>query len=569
MAERQFLDVEEAEASDHAIDSSGGSAAQARSRWATIGALSALLLTAALVLVLGGEPRAVPVGQLRHSSTTSAYKHSTHVAFAPAHLAAPQRIPQSAGYSRHHLPGFLIGPAGRMPLSAANRNNINLEVPMPQTSRSHLALSETGRINNPALQVYRPQTSRSGHISGILDDHDDKGVSAAEETELHTVKKSDEIKEAETYAWNLMKAADNAGSKAVTGKVLSRQHVVASLSFAIGAAVIFSNVELAMAGLPPGALSQQVNTVATAALEANVDLAAILTTVREKALGTGKASVISAFAQVFSMMWLHTSLNYQYRYGGNLTSTLSKLYKEGGIGRLYRGLPIAMVQAPLVRFGMIAANVGMLALLDSFAVSAMLPLPIKVAAGAITGGLWKIFCMPIDTAKMAMNVEGKAGFRKLRDKVLRVGPGPLYQGYRAALAASFSGLFPWWLTHSFLDGRLPLVSPDRMLLSLVRAGCIGFAAACVSETVSNSFTVIKTNQQLGGLNSNDTESDGISKDAKGMPIAEALRLVLEADGVKGLFGRGLKTKILMNGISGTLFNVLWKFFQIQGEVAAR
>ena len=34
--------------------------------------------------------------------------------------------------------------------------------------------------------------------------------------------------------------------------------------------------------------------------------------------------------------------------------------------------------------------------------------------------------------------------------------------------------------------------------------------------------------------------------------------VIEKDGVLGLFGRGLKTKILSNGMQGILFSVLWK-----------
>jgi len=32
------------------------------------------------------------------------------------------------------------------------------------------------------------------------------------------------------------------------------------------------------------------------------------------------------------------------------------------------------------------------------------------------------------------------------------------------------------------------------------------------------------------------------------------------DGLKGLFGRGLKTRIISNGLQGLLFSILWKLF---------
>lgn len=32
------------------------------------------------------------------------------------------------------------------------------------------------------------------------------------------------------------------------------------------------------------------------------------------------------------------------------------------------------------------------------------------------------------------------------------------------------------------------------------------------------------------------------------------------DGISGLFGRGLKTRILANGLQGLLFSILWKLF---------
>ena len=43
-------------------------------------------------------------------------------------------------------------------------------------------------------------------------------------------------------------------------------------------------------------------------------------------------------------------------------------------------------------------------------------------------------------------------------------------------------------------------------------------------------------------------------------IAEAARLIILDEGIFGLLGRGLKTRILCNGLQGLLFSILWKLF---------
>ena len=42
---------------------------------------------------------------------------------------------------------------------------------------------------------------------------------------------------------------------------------------------------------------------------------------------------------------------------------------------------------------------------------------------------------------------------------------------------------------------------------------------------------------------------------------EAIKMVIEKDGVSGLFFRGLVTKIISNGCQGILFSVLWRMGQ--------
>jgi hypothetical protein len=78
---------------------------------------------------------------------------------------------------------------------------------------------------------------------------------------------------------------------------------------------------------------------------------------------------------------------------------LKELWKEGGIPRLYQGLPFAIIQGPLTRFGDTAANVGILVLLDSFEETQSLPLYVKTGLGSLSAGLWRIVLMPIDASK--------------------------------------------------------------------------------------------------------------------------------------------------------------------------
>lgn len=70
--------------------------------------------------------------------------------------------------------------------------------------------------------------------------------------------------------------------------------------------------------------------------------------------------------QVVSLMWLRTTMNYQYRYGTSTREAMRALYKDGGVLRFYRGLAPALFQGPLSRFGDTASNAGCLSLLNQY-----------------------------------------------------------------------------------------------------------------------------------------------------------------------------------------------------------
>jgi hypothetical protein len=137
------------------------------------------------------------------------------------------------------------------------------------------------------------------------------------------------------------------------------------------------------------------------------------------------------------------------------------------------------------------------------------------------------------------------------------GPAPLYQGALASAAATAAGHFPWFLTYNALNANLPAVPTDDVLLSLARNAFMGLCASCVSDCVSNSLRVVKTTKQTASLS-----KDGVTADKLSYP--ETVALILETDGIIGLLGRGLQTRLLTNMIQGALFSVLWKYFQTIG-----
>ncbi|KAL3911334.1 MAG: hypothetical protein SGARI_001696 [Bacillariaceae sp.] len=256
-----------------------------------------------------------------------------------------------------------------------------------------------------------------------------------------------------------------------------------------------------------------------------VDWQAILQKASKRALGGGKAGATAAVVQVLSLMWLRTSMNYQYAKGGDLGSSLKELWNEGGIPRLYQGLPFALVQGPLTRFGDTA-----------------------------------IFLMPIDSSKTAMQVEGKDGIKNLWGLVKVEGPAPLYYGALAQASATAAGHFPWFLTYNFVDANIPAISSsDDLLLSLGRSALLGLCASCVSDICSNSLRVIKTTKQTARLQRSDDNTTSNQE----LSYSEVVKMIIEKDGIAGLFGRGLQTRLLTNAIQGSAFSVLWKYFQLQ------
>jgi hypothetical protein len=70
----------------------------------------------------------------------------------------------------------------------------------------------------------------------------------------------------------------------------------------------------------------------------------------------------------------------------------------------------------------------------------------------------------------------------------------------------------------------------------------------IADTCSNSIRVIKVYKQASTTS---------------VSYLQAAKNVIASDGWLGLFGRGLKTKLIANGMQGLMFSVLWKAIEEQ------
>merc|ERR1712060_679986 len=160
------------------------------------------------------------------------------------------------------------------------------------------------------------------------------------------------------------------------------------------------------------------------------------------------------------------------------------------------------------------------------------------ASGCAAG--FRVFLMPIDAWKTTWQVEGKEGLQKLMGKTKKH-PTALWQGAVGAMTATWVGHYPWFYTNNQLRESLPEF--DFTYGKYVRNACIGFASAAVSDTCSNSLRVLKTTRQTA---------------LEPVGYLESAQQIVAKDGLVGLFGRGLKTRILTNGVQGTLFTIGWR-----------
>lgn len=182
-----------------------------------------------------------------------------------------------------------------------------------------------------------------------------------------------------------------------------------------------------------------------------------------------------------------------------------------------------------------------------FLQSIFAPVDLQVACSG-AAALWRIGIMPVDTVKTTLQVQGgAAGVDQLKKRLRERGPGTLYEGALATSAATFVGHYPWFATYNYLSATFPPPPPGSpQLATLAHNAGLGLCASIVSDTCSNSLRVVKTTKQTA---------------EEPMSYPAAVAKVLSEGGPTALFGRGLATRFLTNGLQGMLFSVLWKYFE--------
>ena len=271
-------------------------------------------------------------------------------------------------------------------------------------------------------------------------------------------------------------------------------------------------------------------------------LSTVLARAGWRALGGGAAGAAAMAVSVVTLMPLRTLVNVQLRRGGGLVAQARALLAAGGVPRLYAGLGAALLMAPASRFCDLASNAGALALLGSLESTRSLPLAVQTVAASLTAAACRVALAPLDAAKTVRQVDGAAGAVALRARLAASGPRALFAGGGAMAANTLVAHYTFFAAYNTLRARF---SGDDAALALLprtaRNAAIGFACSIFSDTASNAVRVVKTVRQTTG-----------------MPYGAAIASVVQVDGAAGLLLRGLRTRIVTNGIQGVVFGILWR-----------
>ena len=104
------------------------------------------------------------------------------------------------------------------------------------------------------------------------------------------------------------------------------------------------------------------------------------------------------------------------------------------------------------------------------------------------------------------------------------------------------GYFPRYMTDNCMNHYWSKY--NDMKKDLFKNATIGFTSLITSDSISNFDRVIKKNN---------------------IPIyyKKSIRNIIKSDGFKGLFFRGISTRLFTHGLQGILFNFIWKYFNKQ------
>lgn len=254
------------------------------------------------------------------------------------------------------------------------------------------------------------------------------------------------------------------------------------------------------------------------------------------ALAGGAAAAAAQLLTVPLFMWLHTVTCYQHKHGGTLVQVARMLYAEGGIQRFYRGLLPTLLHTPLCRFGGIAATDGAFEALSHLKLPAAMTAMVASAGAAAS----RAVLMPLSALSTVQQVGGLEGKKQLLEN-MRKRPSSLWSGTSSTITATWLGHWVWCTA----DKQLRTIIPNFNVAygKHFRNVLIGFLSSLFSDALTNPFRVLSTMRQ--------TAYEPLS-------YVACARLLFEKGGVAAFVGRGLMSRILMNGMQGALLTLGWK-----------
>jgi len=265
------------------------------------------------------------------------------------------------------------------------------------------------------------------------------------------------------------------------------------------------------------------------------------------AIRGGLSGTLAMTAQVLSFMWLHTTIRYQYQYGSTMKESFLILYRQGGMARLYQGLPCALLNGPLIRFGSTAANSGTLAAFDTPTLRTV-PIAVKTFCATTLFVVWRVFLMPVDFLQTVFQVRGKRAVSTLKSEYRIFGPKMFWRGSVGIGTNSFIGTYSWFGTFNALQASVNRYrsSETPIATKTLQNGLCGLTAAFASSICTNGIDVLKTHRQTGGGKTT---------------YLTALRKIRETETFGQFWCRGLRPRLALDGIQGFVFSMLWKFFE--------
>ncbi len=152
--------------------------------------------------------------------------------------------------------------------------------------------------------------------------------------------------------------------------------------------------------------------------------------------------------------------------------------------------------------------------------------------------------------QIVLQVEGSEGWQRLIQHIKAGKLSRMYSGAVEAILATGMANYPWYITFQYLQQHLP--EAHGLMVKSVRNGIIGFAASVSADIASNGLKVIKTTKQASAAGKLGEGSGAV------WSYTRTLDHLLKDGGIWGLlFGRGLSTRILTNGLQSIVFTIVW------------